>query len=85
MMRGRFCPMTEAEACWRTVTADVLLVAGSASEFAGGANAIDGVDSLGLTFDQATLEVIDEAGHMLHYDAPAAVAAAIERFFAAHL
>jgi pimeloyl-ACP methyl ester carboxylesterase len=75
----------EAEACWHLVTADVLLVAGGASEFAGGANVISGAESLGLTFEGASLEVIDGAGHMLHFEAPATVAKSIEAFFAPHL
>jgi pimeloyl-ACP methyl ester carboxylesterase len=71
----------EAEACWRAVTADVLLVAGGKSEFARGADERLGVASLDLPFPNASVRVIEEAGHMLHFDAPAELAAAIEAFF----
>lgn len=75
----------EAEACWSSVTADILLVAGGASEFAAGASAITGAGRLGPAFQRASLEVIERAGHMLHFEAPTAVAGLIEAFFAPHL
>ncbi len=70
----------EAEACWDRITAEVLLVTGRASELA-------------RRFADATVascpadrEVrIAGAGHMLHFEAPAELAAEIEGFLADHL
>ncbi len=75
----------EAESCWQTATADVLLVAGGQSEFAAGADAEVGAGSVGLPFSRASLEVVDNAGHMLHFEAPATLAALIDGFFGQHL
>ncbi len=65
----------EAEACWRCVTAPVLLVHGSKSPFA---------DLFGspasLPFPNAELAEIDAAGHMIHFEAPEQLAGLIERF-----
>lgn len=62
----------EAEACWRGMTAKVLLVSGGASEFAPGEAAGQRVE-------------IEGAGHMLHFDAPAELAATIESFLSKYL
>jgi pimeloyl-ACP methyl ester carboxylesterase len=71
----------EAEACWSRVKAPVLLVAGADSPFldrleraAGG----DAADALPFPDRQST--TIAGAGHMIHFDAPSALAAAIEEF-----
>jgi pimeloyl-ACP methyl ester carboxylesterase len=64
----------ESEACWRCIAADVLLVAGADSPFAHQAGS--------LPLPRARLAAIPAAGHMLHFDAPSALAAAIEDFFA---
>lgn len=61
----------EAEACWSAMACAVLLVAGRRSEFP---------SPEGLPFPRARLEWIEDAGHMLHFEQPAAVAAAIEAF-----
>jgi pimeloyl-ACP methyl ester carboxylesterase len=65
----------EAAACWRRTTADVLQVSGADSklvqEYA--AEAAD-------MYANAGRAVIAEAGHMLHFEAPAALAAVIEDF-----
>ncbi|MDH3350818.1 MAG: alpha/beta hydrolase [Gammaproteobacteria bacterium] len=61
----------EAEACWRAVTADVLLVAGRRSEFGSPAE---------LPIQQREIAWIDDAGHMLHFEQPAALARIIEEF-----
>ncbi|MBT8091650.1 MAG: alpha/beta hydrolase [Gammaproteobacteria bacterium] len=65
----------EAAACWQKTTADVLLVSGAQSRLMReyGAAAAD-------MFRQARRAVIQEAGHMLHFEAPAALAAEIEDF-----
>lgn len=70
----------EAEACWRRVTAPVLLVAGSASPMLGGRDPRLASDGLALPFPAREARVIDGAGHMLHFEAPAALAATIEEF-----
>ena len=75
----------EAEACWRAVAAPVRVIAGSNSEFAKAADERLGVGSVDLPFANATLEVIDGAGHMLHFDEPRRLAAAIEAFLAEYL
>lgn len=66
----------EAEACWRAVTAATLLVIGGQSRFA------RELPQVGETpmFAEADTVVIDGAGHMLHFETPAALAGAIEDF-----
>ena len=72
----------EAEACWRSVTAEVLLVAGSDSDFARAADPRLAEGGLQLPFPNSRPLVIDSAGHMLHFEAPRDLARAIEDFFA---
>lgn len=70
----------EAEACWRAIEAEVLLVTGAASELSKRFANVTGATC------PADREVrIDEAGHMLHFEAPAALAAEIEAFLRDHL
>ena len=65
----------EAEACWRAITAEVLMILGSESRFV-------------RYFDEATPRsfphdrrvVIEGGGHMLHFELPGALARAIEEF-----
>ena len=71
---------SEAEECWQAITGDVLLVKGSASDAARQFAAIEGSFCPG---DDTVC--IADAGHMLHLEAPAALAAAIEAFFSNHL
>ena len=61
----------EAEACWRAVTAQVLLVAGRRSEFPSPHD---------LPFPHSQAAWIEDAGHMLHFEQPAALAALLEEF-----
>ena len=61
----------EAEACWRNVAAEVLLVAGSRSEFGSPED---------LPFPRSRVAWIEVAGHMLHFEQPAALARTIEEF-----
>jgi pimeloyl-ACP methyl ester carboxylesterase len=63
----------EAEACWRRVTAPVLLVGGRDSEFG---------PTDDLPFPRRDIAWIEESGHMLHFEQPAALARAIEEFLA---
>ena len=62
----------EAVACWRNVTAPVLVVAGSDTHFDG--------DGSSMPFTQPETVTIESAGHMVHFDQPAALAEAIEGF-----
>jgi pimeloyl-ACP methyl ester carboxylesterase len=70
----------EAEACWRSVTAPVLLVAGADSAVfeAVGVNPSNG--SLPLPFPDSRTHIIEECGHMVHFEAPEPLAVAIEAF-----
>jgi len=75
----------ESEACWRRVTAPVLLLAGALSEFALASDARLETGGLDLPFPVAATQVIENAGHMMHFEAPEALAAAIEAFLEEHL
>lgn len=75
----------EAEACWRCATADVLLVAGGDSDFARATDPGPARGGLQLPFPNSRPLVIDNAGHMLHFEAPRELARAIEDFFAPDL
>jgi pimeloyl-ACP methyl ester carboxylesterase len=62
-------------ACWQQITAPVLVVSGADSSFfadAAGPNAID-------VLTGAQMVVIPDAGHMLHFEQPAKLAAAVEK------
>lgn len=70
----------EAEACWRRVEADVLLVTGESSLFPSRfGNLAD------LPFPNARSTAIAAAGHMIHFEAPQALAEEIERFLTQYL
>ncbi len=58
----------EAEACWTRIHAPVLVVSGADSEFPL------------VPFGDPEVVVIENAGHMVHFEAPEALAAAIEAF-----
>ena len=75
----------ESEACWRQVVAPVLLLAGAESEFAQPTDPRLELGIRDLPFESAVVETIPDAGHMMHFEAPAALAAHIETFFAKHL
>lgn len=66
----------EAEACWRAATAAMLLVIGGQSRFGTESQRAQAAD----LFPRAETAVIDEAGHMLHFDVPALLAGRIENF-----
>ncbi len=73
----------EAEACWQSVTAPVLLVAGADSPVyeAVGIRADD--SGLPLPFPDCRTKIIEECGHMVHFEAPGPLAEAIEDFLLA--
>jgi len=75
--------MEEVTAIWRRVAAPVMLVGASDSfvvKWLGGDAALR---ERSATFADCRLHVVADAGHMLHHDRPAAVAALIEPFLAA--
>ena len=73
----------ELEACWRQVTAEVLFVVGAESNFWRAAMPKLGADPSSLPFRSARLTTINDAGHMIHFEQPAALATAIENFLGA--
>ncbi len=70
----------EAQACWRAISADVLLVSGDASDFA-----LSGAEREADTWRGAERIEIPGAGHMLHFEVPTELATAIEAFLNKHL
>ena len=66
----------EAEACWNAATADTLLVIGGQSRFAREWP----IGSDAALFAEARTVVIDDAGHMPHFETPDRLAALIEDF-----
>jgi pimeloyl-ACP methyl ester carboxylesterase len=68
----------EAEACWRNVTAPVLVLVGEHSEFRGRLGE-DGADQrLQQLFKDVRIATVANAGHMLHHERPQEVARLIE-------
>jgi pimeloyl-ACP methyl ester carboxylesterase len=72
----------EAEACWRAATAPVLVVVGADSELPRQLGADATEEYLRAHFAHLTFASVPDAGHMLHHDAPEAVAALVESFLA---
>lgn len=70
----------EAEACWHAITADVLFVLGGDSEFA---RHLQGIGGAAWPADREV--TIAGAGHMLHFDTPAPLAATLESFLKEYL
>jgi pimeloyl-ACP methyl ester carboxylesterase len=72
----------EAEAIWRCAVAPTLLVLVGRSEFRAHLGA-DGTDAYFRSiFTNLSIEILPEAGHMMHHEEPEAVAALIESFLA---
>ncbi len=72
----------EAEACWQAVTARVLLVTGAETDFRPAIKSWLDPDPTRHPFPGAPTEVVPNAGHMVHFDAPEALAAILSRFLA---
>jgi pimeloyl-ACP methyl ester carboxylesterase len=70
----------EAAACWDAVTAPVLLVSGENTDFSGDLKAWLDPDESRQPFHGARSVVIPNAGHMIHFERPAELAAAAEAF-----
>ncbi len=77
----------EIYAIWRKITAPVLWVAAEQSEIhrwlAGGDDGMAEIERRRAQIPQARLEIVADAGHMLHHDQPAKVAKLIEAFLPA--
>jgi len=69
----------EARACWEKITAPVLVVKGAESDFFARAEKHAGPNEIDA-FNTAESIEIDGAGHMVHFEQPSALAAAIEGF-----
>ena len=70
----------EAEACWRRITAPVLLLLGGDSQLRSRLGA-DGTDEhFRGVFRDLRIETVPSAGHMLHHERPDEVARLIEAF-----
>ncbi len=73
--------LEEAMACWRRVRAPVLWIEGGASPIRAWMKEDDAGSAARMqAFAQLRHEIVPGAGHMLHHDAPEAVAALIEDF-----
>ncbi|HET7774936.1 MAG TPA: alpha/beta hydrolase [Azospira sp.] len=73
--------LEEAKACWRRVTAPTLWVRGAATSFLKRFHIDEGDYRSRLAcFARIEEAVIADAGHMLHHDGPAEVAALLESF-----
>jgi pimeloyl-ACP methyl ester carboxylesterase len=70
----------EAEACWAEVRAPLLYVAGAESDFLARLQGAGDPERMRQWVPQLETSVVDGAGHMLHHDRPAAVAAFIQGF-----
>ena len=70
----------EMEACWRRLTAPVLMVFGGKSELATRLGTEGGESAFRACIPDVRVEVLADAGHMLHHEEPAAVARLVEDF-----
>jgi pimeloyl-ACP methyl ester carboxylesterase len=70
----------DAEACWQRISAPVLMLLGAHSEFLGRLGADGGVENLRARFPDVRVEMVSDAGHMMHHERPEEVARLIEAF-----
>ncbi len=68
----------EAVACWRNVTAPVLIVVGADTDFT--SDMMSWIDADSRPFRNSEPVTIAGAGHMVHFDQPASLAESIEGF-----
>jgi len=71
----------EARACWEKIAAPVLVVTGAESDFYSRAVSQAGPEEIDW-FTAAESVEIPDAGHMVHFEQPGALAEAIEGFLA---
>ncbi len=71
----------EAEACWKGITAPVLLVLGGRSEYLLRLGPESDAEALAQKFPQAKVVVLPDCGHMLHHEEPQALADILSAFF----
>ncbi len=69
----------EASACWAKITAPVLVVTGAESNFFAAATDHAGPNEIDAFATAESVE-IPGAGHMVHFEQPVALAAAVEQF-----
>lgn len=72
----------EAEACWRNVTAPVLLLLAELSEYLPRLGEEGAVEHFRRCLPGICVEVMAGVSHVLHHEQPAAVAGRVERFLA---
>jgi len=70
----------EMEACWRQLTASVLMVFGGKSDLVTHLGMEGGEAAFRHCIPNLRVEVLADAGHMLHHEEPAAIARFIEDF-----
>ncbi len=70
----------EADACWRQTKASALLVVGDESQFRPELKSWMAADGVSLPFVSSNTVTVAGAGHMIHFDQPAALATVIEDF-----
>ena len=71
----------EAEACWHEITAPVLLMLGGGSEYLARLGPDGDAAALARKFAKAEIVTLPDCGHMLHHEAPQAVAEVLTAFF----
>jgi len=75
----------EALACRAAATARVMIVTGADSDFHAAAKPWLDQEHDGQTYPAAESVVIADAGHMVHFEQPGRLAAAVEAFLGRHL
>ena len=73
----------ELEATWRGVTAPVLMLLASGSEFLGHLGPDGEPDAFHACFRRLTVHTMPGLGHMMHHEEPSQVARAVEDWYAA--
>jgi pimeloyl-ACP methyl ester carboxylesterase len=72
----------ELQACWQQITAPVLFIAAEESEHFKRIRHTFTLDNLQKDFRDVQLEIVQQAGHMLHLEQPESVARLIQDFIA---